>query len=114
MKEKAIPPPPTDQAGAGRRTAEHHLSDAAAQSGASVRQRLLHPVNEAAGLLGFSRSTIYKLNREGRLQIVRHGAQSYVTAAELQRFLVEEVQPLVPGTPPAMGGLGAEPDTRAS
>ena len=107
MKGKAVPP-------MDRRTAEHELSDAAAQSGPSVRQRLMYPLNEAAAQIGVSRSTIYKFNREGRLQIVRLGAQSYVMGDELQRFLVEEVQPLVPGTPPAMGGLGAEPDTRAS
>ena len=66
-------------------------------------ERLLYPAPEAARLLGRHRTTLYHLAREGRLELVRDGGRTYVTAAEIARFLANlervEVAPRT-ATPP--------------
>lgn len=54
-----------------------------------VTQRLLYPVAEAAQLLGVHRTTIYDRAREGRIQLVRSGSRTFVTAVELHRYVAE-------------------------
>jgi excisionase family DNA binding protein len=65
----------------------------AVSTGDLVKRRLLYPVAEAAHLLGVHRTTLYDFAREGRLELVRSGSRTYVTAAELERYLAEELEP---------------------
>lgn len=52
-----------------------------------VRARRLWPLAEAAQLLGTTTRTLYRLRERGELAIVRIGRRSYVTDAELQRYV---------------------------
>ena len=50
--------------------------------------RLAHPIGETRELLGgLCRNTIFKLARQGRLQIIRAGDRPLVTRASIDRFL---------------------------
>lgn len=53
------------------------------------QSRLAYPVNEAAQLLGISRSTLYGLIGAGDVHAVKIGGRTLVTAAELDRYLAE-------------------------
>jgi excisionase family DNA binding protein len=53
-------------------------------------RRLLYPVKEAAQMLGMDRSTMYARARENRLELLRFGGRTYVSAAELERYAREE------------------------
>jgi excisionase family DNA binding protein len=46
-----------------------------------------YPVKEAFDMLGLSNATGYRRVREGLLRIVKDGARSFITAAELERYL---------------------------
>jgi excisionase family DNA binding protein len=58
-----------------------------------IAKRLLYPVAEAAILLGAHRTTLYARAREGRLELLRVGGRTYVTGAELERYVREETEP---------------------
>ena len=49
--------------------------------------RLLHPMPEAAEVLGVSRSTVYELVKNGDLNVVKIGRRSFITQDELERFV---------------------------
>ena len=54
---------------------------------------LLHPVTEAAAILGIGRSMLYQLMAAGEIQTVKIGRRTLVTQAELERYvqrLIEE------------------------
>ena len=63
-------------------------------AGDLIGQRLLFPVSEAAGLLGVHRTTLYDYVRQGRLELVRSGGRTFVTQAELTRFMHQELEPV--------------------
>jgi excisionase family DNA binding protein len=52
-----------------------------------IRRRKLYPVAEAAYLLGMHRVTLYKLQKAGEIRFVKVGGRTYVTDAELDRFV---------------------------
>lgn len=49
--------------------------------------RLAYPIAEAARQLGISRSRIYALKDQGRIQFTRIDGRVVVSATELERFL---------------------------
>ena len=60
--------------------------------------RLLHPVTDAAAVLGVGRSKLYELITQGEIHTVKIGRRTLVSHDELERF----VRTL--GTPPSGGG----------
>ena len=50
-------------------------------------RRLVHPINEAAVLLGVDRSTVYKLIARGELRPVRVGSRQRIPAEQLERLV---------------------------
>jgi excisionase family DNA binding protein len=48
---------------------------------------LLVSVNEAARILGFSRTRLYRHVREGNLKVTRDGGRTFFTMKELRRFV---------------------------
>ncbi len=54
---------------------------------ATVGERLLYRVPEAAALLGMSRTVVYELMAAGELTAVHIGASVRVTAASLREFV---------------------------
>jgi excisionase family DNA binding protein len=52
-----------------------------------VRRRKLWPVAEAAYQLGVHRVTLYRLEAAGDIRFTRVGGRTYVTDAELDRFV---------------------------
>ena len=65
-----------------------------------VARRLLYPVKEAAGMIGVSRPTLYKLYHQGRLELTRIDGRTFVRAAELERYAAAE------GGPPHVAAAG--------
>ena len=55
-----------------------------------MTQRLAYPITEAAQQLGISRSRLYLLKSEGRIEFTKIDSRSVVTAAELERFLADQ------------------------
>jgi excisionase family DNA binding protein len=52
-----------------------------------VKRRKLWPVAEAAYQLGLHRVTLYRLAAAGEIRFVKVGNRTYVTDAELDRFV---------------------------
>jgi excisionase family DNA binding protein len=52
-----------------------------------VKRRKLWPVAEAAYQLGMHRVTLYRLAAQGEIRFVKVGNRTYVTDAELDRFV---------------------------
>jgi excisionase family DNA binding protein len=52
-----------------------------------VKRRKLWPVAEAAYQLGMHRVTLYRLAAAGEIRFVKVGNRTYVTDAELDRFV---------------------------
>jgi excisionase family DNA binding protein len=46
-------------------------------------------INEAARILRLSRATLYERIRAGQLRVQKDGRRSFITAAELQRYVAE-------------------------
>ncbi len=44
-------------------------------------------------MIGIGRSSLYERARDGRIELVRVGAKTYVLPAELERYLRTEVRP---------------------
>ena len=61
-------------------------------------------VDEAARLAGLSRSTIYKLLREGKISAKRRGRATLVVVATLSTYLLADLKDYVPGAdkPPGL------------
>ncbi len=49
--------------------------------------RLLHPIPEAAAILGIGRSTVYELIATGEIAVVRIGRRTLIAQAELERYV---------------------------
>lgn len=62
-------------------------SPAPVTTGDLVSRRELWPVNEAAHRLGVNRTTLYRLRAAGQLRFVKVGGRTFVTDAELRRFV---------------------------
>jgi excisionase family DNA binding protein len=52
-----------------------------------VKRRKLWPVSEAAYQLGMHRVTLYRLEKAGEIRFVKVNNRTYVTDAELDRFV---------------------------
>lgn len=52
--------------------------------------RLAYPVSEAAQQLGISRSRMYLLKDQGRIQFTRIDGRVVIKASELERFLADQ------------------------
>jgi excisionase family DNA binding protein len=50
--------------------------------------RKTYRVNEVAQILGIGRTTIYKLIDEGKLQRIKIGASTLITAASIEALLL--------------------------
>lgn len=50
---------------------------------------LRYEISEAARLLRISRATLYERIREGLIRTQKDGHRSFITAAELQRYVTE-------------------------
>jgi excisionase family DNA binding protein len=50
-------------------------------------KRILHPIEEAAGVLGVGRTTVYGLVSRGELQTVHIGRRALVTAESLSAYV---------------------------
>ena len=55
-------------------------------------ERLLYRIDEAAGLLGVSRSTLYRLISSGELLVIRAGSAPRIPAKVLERFVDQRVR----------------------
>ena len=60
---------------------------------APVEQRLVYTVEEAATLLGISRSFAYEAVQDGRVPSMRIGRRILVPKAALERFLADNAKP---------------------
>lgn len=49
--------------------------------------RLLHPIPDAAAVLGISRSTLYELIADGEITTVKIGRRTLITQDELERYV---------------------------
>lgn len=49
--------------------------------------RLLHPIPDAAQVLGISRTTIYELISAGALKPVKIGRRTFIAQEELERYV---------------------------
>lgn len=49
--------------------------------------RLLHPIPEGAAHLGVSRTTFYKLVKDGEISTVKIGRRTFVSHDELLRYV---------------------------
>lgn len=65
-----------------------------------MTEQLLHPVPEAAQLLGIGRTKLYEEISAGRLEVVRIGRAVRIPAESLRRY-VEELRGNAPGQPAA-------------
>jgi predicted DNA-binding transcriptional regulator AlpA len=55
---------------------------------AAVIRRRLHPIPDAAQVLGgIGRTTVYDLAKRGQLQLVKIGSRSFVTDESLELYL---------------------------
>lgn len=52
-----------------------------------MTDRLAYPIDEACAQLAISRSSLYTLEREGRITFTKIGRRTVVRADELKRFL---------------------------
>lgn len=52
-----------------------------------VRRRKLWPLREAAYQLGLHRVTLYRLEDRGEIRFTRVGGRTFITDAELDRFI---------------------------
>jgi excisionase family DNA binding protein len=52
-----------------------------------IRRRKLWPVTEAAELLGVTKTTLYRWEREGYISFVKVDGRTFVADAELDRFV---------------------------
>jgi len=64
-----------------------HVSDVAAEIWSHVMDQLLFKIEEAAKVLGTSRSTVYRLMTSGQLVSIRVGRSRRVTRQALERFV---------------------------
>ena len=55
-------------------------------------ERLLYRIDEAAGILGVSRSTLYRLISSGELLVIRVGRAPRIPAKVLERFVDQKVR----------------------
>lgn len=55
-------------------------------------KRLLHPVSEAAYILGCGKDKVYQLVTDGVLAYVKFGGRMLIPASELERFVEEHKQ----------------------
>lgn len=56
-------------------------------------QRLIHPDEEARGLLGgISRTQLWRLKSEGELDTVRIGRRTFVTAESIRAYIERQTQ----------------------
>lgn len=53
-------------------------------------QRKTYKVTEAIAMLGVGKSTIYKLMNEGRLQRIKVGASTLITAASIDALITHD------------------------
>lgn len=51
---------------------------------------LRYDINEAARMLRISRATLYERIRAGNIRTQKDGRRSFITAAELQRYVAEK------------------------
>lgn len=51
--------------------------------------RLLHPIPDAAEVLGIGRSKLYELIAEGKIRTVKIGRRTLVAQDELERYVRE-------------------------
>lgn len=58
-------------------------------SAATDRRELAYRLPEAAQIAGLSRSTLYKLIKEGKLRASKSGRRTLILKTELERFLRE-------------------------
>lgn len=49
--------------------------------------RLLHPIPDAAAVLGIGRSTLYELITAGEIATVKIGRRTLITQDELERYV---------------------------
>lgn len=49
--------------------------------------RLLHPLTDAAQVLGISRTTIYQLISDGEIRTIKIGRRTLVAQDELERYV---------------------------
>jgi excisionase family DNA binding protein len=68
-----------------RRQPEH--SEISTTTEDLVKRRKLWPVAEAAYQLGMHRVTLYRLEKAGEINFVKVNNRTYVTDAELDRFV---------------------------
>lgn len=54
---------------------------------------ILLTLDQVAGLLGVSRSTVYRILAEGQLESVRVGGRQRVRSDELNRYLSDSLSP---------------------
>jgi excisionase family DNA binding protein len=75
-----------------------------------MSSKLLYRINEAAAVLGRSRSRIYELIAEGELEVVKDGRSALVTAESLHAFIESlraQTQGAVPSSTAAQGATEA-------
>ena len=63
------------------------VSDVAAEIWSHVMDQLLFKIEEAAKVLGASRSTVYRLMNSGQLVSIKVGSSRRVTRQALDRFV---------------------------
>lgn len=49
--------------------------------------RLLHPIPDAAEVLGIGRSTLYELIATGQIKVVKIGRRTLIAQDELERYV---------------------------
>ena len=76
--------PPQPRNRAERRAVKHGTATSELDL---VRQRELWPVAEAAYRLGIHRVTLYRKAQDGEIRLVKVGRRTYVSDAELRRFV---------------------------
>ena len=64
-----------------------HVSDVAAEIWSHVMDQLIFKIEEAAKVLGTSRSTVYRLMTSGQLVSIKVGRSRRVTRQALERFV---------------------------
>lgn len=49
--------------------------------------RLLHPITDAAAVLGIGRTTLYQLIASGEIQVIKIGRRTLIAQEELERYV---------------------------